>query len=119
MGLDCGLEGGLICLFDIPGSRVVRAISVPQKVTAIAVVASSGGPAVPAHLHPALLYFHGIAAVGTAEGRLLLVDLATEETGETSDQAPATLSYIQVYRFWQIFCNTDNKNMTILADFLI
>ena len=49
----------------------------------------AGGPAAPPYLHPALLYFHGIAAVGLAEGRVLLVDLGLDEPGETSDSAPA------------------------------
>ena len=52
-------------------------------------VTGAGGPAVPPYLHPALLYFHGIAAVGLAEGRVLLVDLGLDELGETSDSAPA------------------------------
>lgn len=99
-----------------------RAVAVPQQVTSLALVSVAGGPSVPAYLHPALRYFHGrnisghhsleysisksgwdvyressipgAAGVGTVGGRVYLVDLALDETGETSDSQPANLSLL-------------------------
>lgn len=92
VGLDCGLNGGLLCVFDISGSKVIRAISVSQPVSSLALVSVAGGPSVPAHFHPALRYFHGIVGVGTVGGRVLLVDLALDENSETTDSQPASLT---------------------------
>ena len=64
----------------------------------------AGGPAAPPYLHPALLYFHGIAAVGLAEGRVLLVDLGLDEPGETSDSAPAGDDRPTKYKLMTIWC---------------
>ena len=72
----------------------MRAIALPQRVGSVAVVAGYGGPAVPPYLNPALLYFHGIVAVGLMEGRTLLLDLNMDETGESSDSAPAGVFFI-------------------------
>ena len=33
VGLECELVGGMICVFDIRGSRVLRAIHMPSKVS--------------------------------------------------------------------------------------
>jgi hypothetical protein len=32
VGLECELAGGMICIFDIRGSKVLRAIQMPSKV---------------------------------------------------------------------------------------
>ena len=53
-----------------------------------------GGPAPPAYLHSALMYYHGIVAVGLMEGRLVLVDLNMDEVGESKETTPAGLYFI-------------------------
>ena len=37
----------------------------------------------PGYLHSALLYYHGIVAVGLLEGRVLVIDLNMDETVES------------------------------------
>jgi hypothetical protein len=32
VGLECELDGGMICVFDIRGSKVLRAVQMPTKV---------------------------------------------------------------------------------------
>ena len=76
VGLDTGLHGAL-AVFDITEGRLVRSIALPQRVASLALVASSGGPAVPSYLHSALMYFHGMVAVGLLEGKGLLIGLYT------------------------------------------
>jgi len=93
VGLDTGLHG-LLAVFDITESRVVRAVALPQRVGSLALVAGCGGPATPPYLHPALLYFHGIVAVGMMEGRTMLIDLNMDEAVESSDSSPAGLFFI-------------------------
>ena len=72
LGLDTGLHGAL-AVFDITEGRVVRSLVLPQRVASLAVIASSGGPSVPSYIHGALMYFHGIVALGLLEGKVLLI----------------------------------------------
>ena len=53
--------------------RVVRSVTLPQRVASLALIAASGGPAVPNYLHSALMYFHGMVAVGLLEGKVLII----------------------------------------------
>ena len=94
VGLDTGLQG-LLAVFDIQECRVTRCISLPHRVSSLALVSAAGGPSVPPFLHPALLYYHGLAAVGVSEGRLLLLDLALDEAGESTDSSPAGVFFIR------------------------
>jgi len=32
VGLECELDGGMVCVFDIRGSKVLRAVQMPSKV---------------------------------------------------------------------------------------
>ena len=75
-------------------SRVVRAVALPQRVGSLALISACGGPATPPYFHPALLYFHGIVAVGMMEGRTLLLDLNMDESVESSDSNPAGVFFI-------------------------
>jgi len=93
VGLDTGLHG-LLAVFDITESRVVRAVALPQRVGSVALISACGGPATPPYFHPALLYFHGIVAVGMMEGRTLLLDLNMDESVESSDSNPAGVFFI-------------------------
>ena len=83
LGLDTGLHGAL-AVFDITEGRVVRSLVLPQRVASLAILASSGGPSVPSYIHGALMYFHGIVALGLLEGKVLLIgelSLVTETVG--------------------------------------
>ena len=72
VGLDTGLHGAL-AVFDITEGRVVKSVALPQRVASLALIAASGGPSVPSYLHSALMYFHGMVAVGLLEGKVLLI----------------------------------------------
>lgn len=73
VGLECELTGGMLCLFNLAGSRVLRAINIPSKVTAISTVSFGGGALGP--LHQCFKNMNGVAAVGTNDGQILLIDL--------------------------------------------
>jgi hypothetical protein len=87
-----GLSTGLVCVVDVKSCRLVRAVRMPHRVTAVAVVAngSIGGAddddaASPAVTHRNLTeelhFFQGVVAVGTQEGHLyLLVSLFFHKT---------------------------------------
>ena len=60
----------------------------------LALVSGCGGPVTPPYLHPALLYFHGIVAVGMMEGRTMLLDLNMDEAAESNDSSPAGVFFI-------------------------
>ena len=85
---------------------VIRYITLPQRVASLAVISGSGGPSVPGYLHSALLYYHGIVAVGLLEGRVLVIDLNMDETVE-SKVIPAS--------DWLTFNNTE----ILISDWLI
>ena len=72
----------------------MRAVALPQRVGSLALISACGGPATPPYFHPALLYFHGIVAVGMMEGRTLLLDLNMDESVESSDSNPAGVFFI-------------------------
>ena len=86
LGLDTGLHGAL-AVFDITEGRVVRSLVLPQRVASLAIIASSGGPSVPSYIHSALMYFHGIVALGLLEGKVLLIG----EFYSDSDHCQASL----------------------------
>ncbi|XP_074936349.1 protein ELYS-like [Phalacrocorax aristotelis] len=82
-GLLVGLreaEGSVLCLYDPGTSSVVTAVVLPGRVTAIEPITSPGGASVrPWHLHRALQWFCGAAAVATDVGHLLVVDLGLDD----------------------------------------
>ena len=85
LGLDTGLHGAL-AVFDITEGRVVRSLVLPQRVASLAILASSGGPSVPSYIHGALMYFHGIVALGLLEGKVLLIGELSLVTGTVGSQ---------------------------------
>ncbi|KAM9287339.1 LOW QUALITY PROTEIN: protein ELYS-like, partial [Morus bassanus] len=82
-GLLVGLEeakGSVLCLYDRGTSRVVKAVVLPGRVTAIEPINNPGGASVsPQHLHQTLRWLFGVSAVATDVGHLLLVDLCLDD----------------------------------------
>ncbi|XP_029000032.1 protein ELYS isoform X3 [Betta splendens] len=82
-GLLVGLEeteGSVLCLYDLGLSRVVKAVVIPGRITAIEPLVSYGGASASTqHLHQSLRWFFGIAAVVTDLGHVLLVDLCLDD----------------------------------------
>ena len=52
---------------------VCRAVAIPQQVSSLALVSVAGGPSVPAHLHPALRYFHGRFIIAPGQNGIILL----------------------------------------------
>ena len=76
-----GLASGLVCVFDTRTSRVVRAVQLENRVTAIDVVSPGKSHAMiedATTLDPAR-DFCGILAVGTQEGHVMLLDLCLDD----------------------------------------
>ena len=96
VGLECELTGGMVCVFNFTGPRVLRAINIPSKVnlvpppvlkfwrerilrtlslfqvTSLALISS--GMEVTS-LHSSLESMDGIVGVGTKDGQIFLLDL--------------------------------------------
>ncbi|KAG8233674.1 hypothetical protein J437_LFUL014116 [Ladona fulva] len=91
VGLDCYLSYGMVCLFDIRGSKVVKAIQVPGKVSSLAVVDSGLIPEATTPLAPALRLAKGLLAVGLSPGgNVLLLDLClSDEDGTVAEGVPS------------------------------
>ena len=53
-----------------------------------------GGPSTPGYLHSALMYYHGILAVGLLGGKVMLVDLNMDEATESNETSPGGLMYL-------------------------
>ncbi|KAL4221649.1 Protein ELYS [Mactra antiquata] len=87
---------GLLCLFDVSLSKVVKAIEIPQPVTEVGLVSTSTGNQVPRWaLSEQLAYFCGLVAVGTQTGKVYLVDLCTDDNEFYSDEeVPSKLHFI-------------------------
>ncbi len=91
--LACGLSNGLICLLDLKGSIIVRAIQVGSRITSIEAMATTNHRVLSEEVRLScsavtncskspvcfqLLFFHGILAVGTQSGHVYLVDMALD-----------------------------------------
>ncbi|KAK9542587.1 hypothetical protein VZT92_000434 [Zoarces viviparus] len=107
-GLLVGLEeaeGSVLCLYDLGLSRVVKAVVIPGRITAIEPLVSYGGASTSTqHLHQSLRWFFGIAAVVTDLGHVLLVDLCLDDLScsqselESSDLQVVTKSPAEIPR---------------------
>ncbi|KAM8893456.1 protein ELYS isoform 2-T3 [Spinachia spinachia] len=107
-GLLVGLEeaeGSVLCLYDLGLSRVVKAVVIPGRITAIEPLVSYGGASTSTqHLHQSLRWFFGIAAVITDLGHVLLVDLCLDDLScsqselESSDLQVVTKSPAEIPR---------------------
>ncbi|XP_076011542.1 uncharacterized protein ahctf1 isoform X2 [Genypterus blacodes] len=107
-GLLVGLEeteGSVLCLYDLGLSRVVKAVVIPGRITAVEPLVSYGGASTSTqHLHQSLRWFFGIAAVVTDLGHVLLVDLCLDDLScsqselEASDLEVVTKSPAEIPR---------------------
>uniref|UniRef100_A0A672PEM6 AT-hook containing transcription factor 1 n=1 Tax=Sinocyclocheilus grahami TaxID=75366 RepID=A0A672PEM6_SINGR len=93
-GLLIGLEeaeGSMLCLYDLGISRVVKAVVIPGRITAIEPIVSYGGAnASTQHLHQSLRWFFGVAAVVTDVGHVLLVDLCLDDLSCSQSELEAS-----------------------------
>ncbi|KAM7406305.1 hypothetical protein PAMP_000691 [Pampus punctatissimus] len=111
-GLLVGLEeaeGSVLCLYDLGLSRVVKAVVIPGRITAIEPLVSYGGASTSTqHLHQSLRWFFGIAAVITDLGHVLLVDLCLDDLScsqselEASDLQVVTKSPAEIPRLREV-----------------
>ncbi|XP_056268602.1 protein ELYS isoform X2 [Pseudoliparis swirei] len=111
-GLLVGLEeaeGSVLCLYDLGLSRVVKAVVIPGRITAIEPIVSYGGASTSTqHLHQSLRWFFGIAAVVTDLGHVLLVDLCLDDLScsqselESSDLQVVTKSPAEIPRLREV-----------------
>ncbi|KAI7804283.1 protein ELYS [Triplophysa rosa] len=93
-GLLVGLEeaeGSMLCLYDLGISRVVKAVVIPGRITAIEPLVSYGGASASTqHLHQSLRWFFGVAAVVTDIGHVLLVDLCLDDLSCSQSELEAS-----------------------------
>uniref|UniRef100_A0A8C7Y1N8 AT hook containing transcription factor 1 n=1 Tax=Oryzias sinensis TaxID=183150 RepID=A0A8C7Y1N8_9TELE len=84
-------EGSVLCLYDLGLSKVVKAVVIPGRITAIEPLASYGGASTSTqHLHQSLRWFFGIAAVVTDLGHVLLVDLCLDDLSCSQSELDAS-----------------------------
>lgn len=69
VGVQCSPLGGLLYIFSVQGSRVIHRIDVVDRITSCCFIPSA------ACKFSSLKRFDGCAAVGTEEGKILLLDL--------------------------------------------
>ncbi|XP_004700021.1 protein ELYS [Echinops telfairi] len=93
-GLLIGLEeaeGSVLCLYDLGTSRVVKAVVLPGRVTAIEPIINHGGASASTqHLHPSLRWLFGVAAVVTDVGQILLIDLCLDDLSCSQNEIEAS-----------------------------
>ncbi|XP_004439626.1 PREDICTED: protein ELYS [Ceratotherium simum simum] len=93
-GLLIGLEeaeGSVLCLYDLGISRVVKAVVLPGRVTAIEPIINHGGASAGTqHLHPSLRWLFGVAAVVTDVGQILLIDLCLDDLSCSQNEVEAS-----------------------------
>ncbi|CAH1107347.1 unnamed protein product, partial [Psylliodes chrysocephalus] len=75
VGIECTISGGIICIFDVFSSKVIRAIQIKEKISFLHVV----DPGVEdLNLPGPLRNFDGILAVGTQGGDVILLDICRQ-----------------------------------------
>ncbi|XP_061480635.1 protein ELYS isoform X2 [Rhineura floridana] len=93
-GLLIGLEeteGSVLCLYDLGISRVVKAVVLPGRVTAIEPIINHGGASLTTqHLHQSLRWLFGVAAVVTDVGHVLLIDLCLDDLSCSQNEVEAS-----------------------------
>ncbi|KAJ8274797.1 hypothetical protein COCON_G00094220 [Conger conger] len=94
LGLLVALEesaGSILCLYDLSISRVVKAVVIPGRITAIEPLVSYGGASTSTqHLHQSLRWFFGVVAVITDVGHVLLVDLCLDDPSCSQSELEAS-----------------------------
>ncbi|XP_064411862.1 protein ELYS isoform X2 [Latimeria chalumnae] len=93
-GLLVALEeakGSVLCLYDLGISRVVKAVVLPGRVTAIEPIINHGGASASTqHLNQSLRWFFGVAAVVTDVGHVLLIDLCLDDLSCSQSELDAS-----------------------------
>ncbi|XP_062980376.1 protein ELYS [Elgaria multicarinata webbii] len=93
-GLLIGLEeteGSVLCLYDLGISRVVKAVVLPGRVSAIEPIINHGGASLTTqHLHQSLRWLFGVAAVVTDVGHVLLIDLCLDDLSCSQNEIEAS-----------------------------
>ncbi|XP_012935515.1 protein ELYS [Aplysia californica] len=90
-------DQGLLCFFSVKQKKVIKAIEIPQKITAVEVVFSNGDEDPQRWvLSQHLLFFSGLVAIGTEGGYIYLVDLGLDELlmSQCNEISPKKLSVI-------------------------
>ncbi|KAL3861435.1 hypothetical protein ACJMK2_007469 [Sinanodonta woodiana] len=89
-------QQGILCLFHVNSSRVVKAIEVPYQITELEPVCSVGGKYVPKWaLSSHLQQFYGVVSVGTSGGHIYFIDLCLDvENGFSDEEMPQKLHFI-------------------------
>lgn len=77
VGLQSDRQGGVVCVFAVQGTRILRVIDVPHKITSCCFV---GGAPICARSD--LQLFDGCLAVGTDVGKVVLFDLCMKKCRE-------------------------------------
>ncbi|MGH0152998.1 UNVERIFIED_CONTAM: hypothetical protein FKN15_023444 [Acipenser sinensis] len=81
----------MLCLYDLGISRVVKAVVLPGRVTAIEPLINHGGASASTqHLHQSLRWFFGAAAVVTDVGHVLLIDLCLDDLSCSQSELEAS-----------------------------
>ncbi|KAL0608715.1 Protein ELYS [Plecturocebus cupreus] len=84
-------EGSILCLYDLGISKVVKAVVLPGRVTAIEPIINHGGASASTqHLHPSLRWLFGVAAVVTDVGQILLIDLCLDDLSYNKNEVDAS-----------------------------
>uniref|UniRef100_A0A8D2J426 AT-hook containing transcription factor 1 n=1 Tax=Varanus komodoensis TaxID=61221 RepID=A0A8D2J426_VARKO len=84
-------EGSVLCLYDLGISRVVKAVVLPGRVSAIEPIINHGGASLTTqHLHQSLRWLFGVAAVVTDIGHVLLIDLCLDDLSCSQNEIEAS-----------------------------
>ncbi|XP_021372867.1 protein ELYS-like isoform X1 [Mizuhopecten yessoensis] len=96
LGVNNSSDNGMLCMFDVGLSKVVKAVEIPHKVTYVEPVTAVGGDYVPVWaLNEQLRQFYGIVAVGTEGGLVYLIDMCVDDETDYSDEVmPNRLLFI-------------------------
>ncbi|CAH1774002.1 unnamed protein product [Owenia fusiformis] len=90
IGLETSNRTGMLCMFDVRKSKVVKAVHIPYKVTAVSGVTDETKTV---EANPAfselLLCFQGIVAVGTQGGHVYIIDMCLDEWDEVTNEVTA------------------------------
>lgn len=76
IGLQSDKQGGVVCLFAVQGSRILRTIEIVDRITSCCFINAL------ACVKSDLILFDGCLAVGTDVGKLVLIDLALQNCKE-------------------------------------
>uniref|UniRef100_A0A8C4R0T9 ELYS beta-propeller domain-containing protein n=1 Tax=Eptatretus burgeri TaxID=7764 RepID=A0A8C4R0T9_EPTBU len=83
-----GSSWGLLCLYHLGKSRVIRAVELPAQVKALEIVSNIGGANCNTHhLHQHLRWLFGVVALVTHRGWIYLLDLCLDIPLDQSDEA--------------------------------